>query len=151
MPPALAFFNREFEPLDGRCIDRLSEAAQPGIHRRPGNWEQLLDAAKRISLFLDVPFVSVDLYSTGDDVVLGELTGSPGGPYFGLWRFSDEFDVELGGYYEMALGRRGVAVPTVEGLPPVLQRRSLLKRMKVFGDVTIRRVSAALRAKQRPS
>jgi len=151
VPAALAFFNRNFEPLDGHCIDRLSEAAQPGIHRRPDNWEQLLDAAKRISLHLDVPFVSVDLYTTGNDVVLGELTGSPGGPYFGLWRFSDEFDAELGTYYEMALRRRGVAVPIVDGLPPVLQRRSLLKRLKVFGDVTIRRVSAVLRANQRPS
>jgi hypothetical protein len=147
LPPALAFFDQDFEPLEGHCIARLSEAAQPGSHRRPGNWKQLLEVARRVSLYLDVPFVSVDLYTTGDDVVLGELTESPGGPYFGMWRFSDEFDAELGTYYKMALRRRGAPIPVVEGLPPVLQRRSPLKRLKVLGDVTIRRISAALRAK----
>lgn len=150
VPPAVAFFDQDFEPVDDHCI-RLSEAAQRGVPRRPTNWRQLLEAAQRISLHLDVPFVSVDVYTTGDDVVLGELTGSPGGPYFGMWRFSDEFDAELGTYYKMALRRRGVAAPIVEGLPPVLQRRSLLKRLKVLADVTIRRISAALGTRQRPS
>jgi hypothetical protein len=117
----LAFFGHEFHPLDSHCIARFAPEAEAGQHRRPANWEALIDAARRMSLHINAPFVSVDLYTTGTEVVFGELTSKPGGPFFGMWRFSDEYDAELGTYYRLALRRRGILVPTVTGLPPVLR------------------------------
>jgi hypothetical protein len=41
-----------------------------------------------------------------------------------MWQFSDDFDAELGTYYKQAYRRRGLAIPYVTGLPPVLAKRT---------------------------
>jgi hypothetical protein len=74
-------------------------------------------------MLLDVPFISVDTYTDGTNAYFGELTSTPGGPYQGIWVFSDEFDTELGTYYRLGYRRRGWDVPVVTGLPPVLRKR----------------------------
>lgn len=121
-PPGIAWFGRDFAPLDPACIAAMSDRMQPMTPRLPRNWQALLDAARRISLHIDTPYISVDLYTDGADVIFGELTAAPGGPYFGMWRFSDAFDADLGAQYLAGLARRDIPVPIVEGLPPVLRR-----------------------------
>ena len=120
-PDQGAFFRRGFAPMEEHLISRRSLGKGQPV--RPRNWEEMLDAAKRIAVSLDVPFIRVDLYTTGAEAVLGELTPRPGGPYYGgQLRFSTEFDVELGTYWRMALRRRGASAPIVTGLPPVLEK-----------------------------
>lgn len=118
-PEVGAFFRRGFTPLEAGMIT-YGTLAQ-GTPVRPRNWEQMLAVARRVSEHLDAPFIRVDLYTSGDDVILGELTPKPGGPFYGSQlRFSDAFDLELGGYWRQAVERRGLKVPKVRGLPPVL-------------------------------
>ncbi|HZY67526.1 MAG TPA: ATP-grasp fold amidoligase family protein, partial [Devosia sp.] len=127
-PPSIVFFDGDFEPVEPHRIARLSHRMQPGKPVRPANWEQLLETAGRIARHIDAPFVRVDTYTTGDDVVLGELTLRPGGFYRGLWQLADELDVELGTYYSLAYRRRGLPIPIVEGLPPVLKEAAKAER-----------------------
>ena len=129
--PEVAFFQRDFEPLDDREV-RPQHGLRRGQHRRPLNWEEMLAAAGRISKHLDTPFISVDLYTNGVEVVLGELTPRPGGPYHGTYRLSDVLDAELGAYWRASLHRRGFRAPIVSGLPPVLWKETLPGRLTVM-------------------
>lgn len=118
-PQQGAFFRRGFTPMEDGMITYGTLA--PGRPVRPRNWQQMLDVARRVSEHLDVPFIRVDLYTSGEDVIMGELTPKPGGTYYGSqMRFSDAFDLEMGGYWRKAIERRGAHVPKVRGLPPVL-------------------------------
>ncbi|MBL8599236.1 MAG: hypothetical protein JNL14_16000 [Devosia sp.] len=122
-PTGLAFFGHGFEPLEEHCVVKVRDNVQRMAPVRPANWQHMLDAASSVSRHLDTPFISVDTYTTGSDVVIGELTPRPGGPYHGMWQFSDVFDGELGTYYKQAYRRRGLSIPIVTGLPPVLTKR----------------------------
>jgi len=126
--PEVAFFQRNFEPLEDGHV-RPQGGLRRGQHRRPRNWEEMLDTAGRISRHLDTPFIRVDLYTNGVESVLGELTPRPGGPYHGTYRLSDLFDAELGAYWRASLHRRGFRAPIVSGLPPVLRKETVRGRL----------------------
>lgn len=59
-----------------RSIETIVEA------ERPKNWKALLTVARRISVAVPTAFVRVDLYDTGNTVILGELTFYPGTFYY---------------------------------------------------------------------
>jgi hypothetical protein len=116
-PTSLAFFGHGFAPLDEHCIVRRFDVTS-GEHVRPSNWQEMLDVARRVSEHLGLPFLRIDTFADGRRVVVGELTPRPGGPYFGMYRFSAELDAELGTHFRLALRRRGLPSPTVVGRPP---------------------------------
>ena len=65
--------------------------------------------ARQVTLKLEAPFVSVDCFATPDGPMLGELTHTPGGPWYqGMYSFSPEFDLELGQAWRDALVRLGL-------------------------------------------
>ena len=66
----------------------------------------MLDVASKISIIINSPFISVDMFSSssGGGAVIGELTPAPGGPYYGdMYKFTESFDLELGQEWETAL------------------------------------------------
>ena len=64
---------------------------------------------------MEAPFISVDCYAGKRGPVVGELTHTPGGPWFGLmYRFSEAFDEELGQAWISACNALGLEVPQVE-------------------------------------
>lgn len=83
---------------------------EAGPHRVLRCWHEMLQVAKRVSRALDTPFISVDLYASPSGPVVGELTPTPGGAYFGVWRFRPFFNQQLGDAWTRAnvvLGQQG--------------------------------------------
>lgn len=112
-PPAVAFFLNEFELFDytGHVTSTWKHVSR-GEPRIPACWREIVSAAKAISMHLRTAFISVDTYATAEGPVIGELTPVPGGPYYGrLFRFTPEFDAELGRYWEAANNKLGVMTP----------------------------------------
>lgn len=77
--------------------DRTIDASIPIPARLP----DALDAARRLSVAVRLPFVRVDLYETERGTVFGELTPRPGGPQ----RYRREHDRLLGAMWEEAQAR----------------------------------------------
>lgn len=114
-PQKFAFFDGAFEPI----LDDRVQASRAGYklapHRRPSCWRELLTLASDVSVALEAPFVSVDCYATTRGAVVGELTHTPGAPWFGtMFSFSEGFDLELGAAWSDAndrLGRAPAMIP----------------------------------------
>jgi hypothetical protein len=124
-PPQVAFYGDNFEPLapDGNLSTSWNKIAE-GTHEIPDCKEEMLDVVRRFSRHLRTPFVSLDMYASNRGPILGEITRTPGGPYFGrMWTFSPSFDRELGERWASALRRLGVVpepydVDLLQRLPP---------------------------------
>lgn len=144
----VAFFRAGFEPLPAGLV-RVGDKAAFDSPLRPSNWEQMIEAASRIATHMDEAFISVDMYTTGTDTVLGELTPGPGAPYGGtLFYFVPSFDGELGGYWRRGLIRRGIPIPSIQGVPPAIRRherdplvaqRRELERLRKLGAPNVRK------------
>ncbi len=120
----LAFFDGEFDPLEGGKVMVQKKHTKSGKHIRPKNCKELLRLAKGISIKINRPFIRVDVYTTGEKVYVGELTPTPGGAYFGnLFRFSDGFDKYLGGKMVSGYIKRGWTIPEIEKMPPARRKR----------------------------
>lgn len=130
MPNEICIFDGDFIPLGSNMVllnDEFSRAGAPDI---PRNAKQVIDMAKDLQREMDRPFISVDCFTTGERVILGELTPSPGGPYFGgIFRFSPALDKALGQFQIDGYLRRGWQLPTVEGYPPSRKTDSLFSNL----------------------
>ncbi len=121
-PVQIAWFGPGFHPLPDGFVT-LGKTWAPGIPVIPANAEALTETAKKISLLLDTPFCGIDLYTTGEDVYYGELSPTPGAAYFGsMFRLSQEFDDQMGGYWKQGCLKRGLPIPKITSPPPVLLR-----------------------------
>ncbi len=108
--PRLAFFDGAFRPLDlERCLSPELKRVDPGERRLPSCAAGILDVARRMSLAVNTPFVSVDTYATAKGACLGELTPTPGAPHVGMYRFTPAFDLELGAAWGEAALRLGMS------------------------------------------
>jgi hypothetical protein len=97
--------------------------------------DDLIRTAKAISLALKTPFISVDLYAGIDGPVLGELTSTPGTPYFGgSFRFTPEFDEELGREWLDALDRLGMAAPLFDDAAQMNMRTTSFPRPLLMAE-----------------
>ncbi|HWT31752.1 MAG TPA: ATP-grasp fold amidoligase family protein [Propylenella sp.] len=112
-PPSYYFYLGEFGPLAYPThIQANWEQSQLGERAVPKCRDALLDAARTVSLALKTPFISVDLYAGIDGPVIGELTSTPGNPYFkSTYSFTPAFDEELGRAWLDALQRLGMEPP----------------------------------------
>lgn len=73
-------FARRYFDADGESLGRVLPRVKLSFDMpRPEPWEELLDAARRLSVAVGRAFVRVDLYTTDRGPVLGELTPTPGG------------------------------------------------------------------------
>jgi hypothetical protein len=123
----ISFFDGEFTPIkDARATtsERFSKLGNP---KKPNNYLEMLESAKKAANQLDRPFISVDMYTTGTKVYIGELTPTPGGPYFGsIFRFSEEFDLYLGNLMIDGYKKRDWPIPEIKTPPPVRSNKSPL-------------------------
>lgn len=106
-PTGTAFFDGKFQPLelDGK-IESNWKHYQLVDPVRPGTAESMLATALRVTTLVKTPFMRVDLYNSTRGALVGELTPAPGGPYHGtLYKFSEQFDLELGEEWDDALKR----------------------------------------------
>ena len=123
-PASLAFMDGQFNPLPKKRIVWTPGKSLLSKPTRPRNYQAMLDTAKAISLDMKANFISVDLYTDGKAVTLGEITPAPGGPYFGgLFSFSPYFDWLLGWHWRRASKRHGYPIPSIADDPPVITRR----------------------------
>lgn len=114
--PKMAFFDGEFNPItDDRVIVSESKKSDAeGMHRTPQCAEDILKLASDITLKLNASFISVDCYATTKGAMFGELTHTPGGPWYGsMYRFSETFDKELGAAWAEAYRQLGQSIPNI--------------------------------------
>ncbi|HEY1797276.1 MAG TPA: ATP-grasp fold amidoligase family protein [Stellaceae bacterium] len=109
IPPTGSWFGDDWSPFDTDLnFDSEWKVLQRGEPKKPACAYALLEAARKISVALPTPFVSVDMYATTRGPVLGELTLAPGGPYYGRqYKFREHFDQELGAAWDVALQQLG--------------------------------------------
>jgi hypothetical protein len=115
--PKLAFFDGDFKSIGTNkvFIPDADKVQTVGERRKPGCAHEMLDLARQLSLTLKWPFVSIDCYASDKGAMFGELTRTPGGPYYGMmYRFTPEFDVELGAEWRRACDELGMEIPKVE-------------------------------------
>lgn len=121
-PNELSIFGTGFSEIDPGLV-RIGKPGKLVEGKKPRNADIMMQVARKLAVHLDRPFVSVDLYTSGEEVYLGEMTPSPGAPYYGsMVRFSDEFDVELGTYWRLGYEERGWQIPPVDGETPAAIR-----------------------------
>lgn len=108
-PPRMAFFDGDFNPIADDRVQLNSERPDTkGQHNKPKCWKEILDLARQVTVKLKAPFISVDCYATIKGPLLGELTHTPGGPWYGsMYKFSDAFDLELGIAWQEANAKLG--------------------------------------------
>lgn len=124
----VAFFDGDFEPINESLAKTDKKYVELGEHIKPSNYNEMIRIAEEVSSHIDRPFISVDLYTTGDNAYVGELTPTPGGPYFGnIVSFSEEFDKYLGTLMLDGYMKRGWEIPEIESLPPARKKRKPIR------------------------
>ena len=115
----IAFFDGEFSIIDDERVSTTRRGPVKGTPLRPSNYLEVLETASAAAKHLDRPFISVDMYTTGSKVFVGELTPTPGAPYFGgIFRFSNDFDLYLGGLMASGYEEKGWEIPEIKSCPP---------------------------------
>lgn len=124
-PPAAAFFIDEFETFEQSTrIESDWKLIVPGTPVVPACHREIVAAAKRLSIDLALPFVSIDTYATRDGPVIGEITPTPGAPYFGkMFRFTPAFDRDLGLAWTAAYRSLGLEPPLFDDDVKIEQAR----------------------------
>ncbi len=103
-PSSVSWFDGNFQPLTD---DRVTSNPQfvnevPAV--RPADADALLALARRTSTAVPSPFASIDMYSTEDGPMVGEVTLAPGGLYHGQhFKLSEEQQVRMGRMWQRAL------------------------------------------------
>lgn len=112
-PSSVSWFDGDFMPVtDDRvtCNPEFTRQVEP---IRPQQWREILDLARKTSLAIDTPFASIDMYSTPNGPLVGEITLTPGGIYHGRhYSLSAEQQLWMGKMWEEALDNRTQTLPT---------------------------------------
>lgn len=88
------FFDRDFNPLGFTYGG--TKHANP-LPEKPKNFEKMIELAEKLAK--PFPFVRVDFYEVGDEIMLGEMTFYSGG---GLLPFDPvEWDYKIGEWYKL--------------------------------------------------
>jgi hypothetical protein len=131
-PGSYYFYLGEFGPLAYPThVQTEWKNIQLGAPAVPKCRDALLAAARSVSVALKTPFISVDLYAGIDGPVIGELTSTPGNPYFASsYGFTPEFDEELGRLWHDSLQRLGMEPPLFDDSEPFVRRATGLPNAK---------------------
>jgi len=134
--PRIRFYDADFDVLDrkGRIVINFRKARE-GPPRPPDGVDPMLQAARTLARHLATPFVRIDMFARpeGGGPVLGEITSTPGGAYFGTdYRFTEDYDRELGAMWTRAAEELGVPVPLIVGDAPIRWRARKTVRIKAL-------------------
>lgn len=130
--PKIAFFDGDFFPItDGRVVLPEGKEDILGQPKRPACYSELIELASALSVKLKSPFISIDCYATKNGPLFGELTHTPGGPWFGImYLFSEEFDKELGAAWRKAAQQLNVEIPKVESEYDIFLKGRLVRKIR---------------------
>lgn len=97
--PAISlWYDKNFQPItDGRvrCVSPYVRTLT--YYTPPIGFEVLIDFATNISKLINTPFASIDIYKSTQGPMLGEITLTPGGIYYGKhYLLSDEQEIIMG-------------------------------------------------------
>lgn len=114
---------------------------------RPPAWRgEMVDAVRKLARELRTPFVRIDLYAGEKGPVLGELTSTPGGAYFGTkYRLTPVEDSVLGQAWADAARALGQPLPKIKGQPPI---HKIAKKTLTVNALAWRDLKSALEARQ---
>lgn len=118
-PPQICLMDADFRLMPASLVRVNTANATQGTPFVPTNADEMIATARKVQQTLDRPFISIDTFTTGRRVVIGELTPTPGGPFVGgLFFFSPELDHKLGLCQIEGYNRRNWPLPQVEQVPP---------------------------------
>lgn len=97
-PTGITWYDGDFEVMEkGIIIPNEKYVKFSYENTRPQNWEQMLESVVTISKKIRTPFARIDMYSSTRGPLLGEVTLTPGGLYYGLhYSLIDEMNLEWG-------------------------------------------------------
>lgn len=124
--PQVAFYDGDFGEWDWKRYLTLGKSIEASDQVVPTQADQLLEVVSKLSRMLNTPFCSIDMYASTRGPLVGELTRTPGAPYFGMFTFSDAYDRELAAEWKLAARELGVPVELVgddEKIPTKLKNR----------------------------
>ncbi|OAE40673.1 ATP-grasp fold amidoligase family protein [Agrobacterium tumefaciens] len=123
-PNGAALFDGEFNPLNAESVVIDTAYSSISQHRRPTNWKEMLSTANKVARHMNRPFVSVDMFTDGRRALVGEITPSPGGFYYGVMFFlTHKFDAFLGDRWREGCVQRGWEIPQITAPPPCRARQ----------------------------
>lgn len=101
-PHSVSWYDSGFNPIiDDRIrVNSAHSRHIPG--RRPAAWREMLSVAEVVSRNLQTPFASIDLYSSSRGPLVGEITLTPGGLYYGAHKMSHELEMMMGAKWAIA-------------------------------------------------
>lgn len=82
-PSQVSWYDGEFRPVFDDRVTSNPEFVNEIIGSKPEAWAEILDLAKRTSAAVPTPFASIDMYSTPQGPIVGEITLAPGGLFHG--------------------------------------------------------------------
>lgn len=84
-PAISCWYDEDFQPIYAGVVECIAPYARTLTYfDKPNNYKDLIDFASKVSKLLRVPFASIDIYSTESGPILGEITLTPGGIYYGV-------------------------------------------------------------------
>lgn len=123
-PNSIRFYDGDFSEWDWRgSVEPNLEKLQIGDPVIPSCAREMLNVASRTSRLLRTPYCSIDMYASKRGPLIGELTKSPGGPYYaGLFAFSRAFDEELAREWRRASKELSEEIYLIDPADPIPRR-----------------------------
>lgn len=96
-PTSVAWFDCDLSPVNTRDISLNPKYVQKLDGVTLDSYPELVDLASKVSATVNTPFSRIDLYNSAQGPVLGEVTLTPGGLYYGdHYRMSKALDQLMG-------------------------------------------------------
>lgn len=83
-PYTINWYDGSFNPITDERIKNNTWYVKVGKSEPPAEAQEIIELTRKASLALNTPFARIDLYNTVDGPILGELTLTPGGLYYGV-------------------------------------------------------------------
>jgi hypothetical protein len=112
--------------------------------RPPACQAAMVEAVRALAAHLATPFARIDMYAGRGGPILGEITPTPGGAYFGSgYRLMPDYNAELGRRWARAAEALGQPVPRITGKAPI--QRQAAKKVSV-GTLALRDLKSEAKA-----
>lgn len=84
-PAISCWYDEDFQPIYTGIVECIAPYTRTlTYYDKPNNYKELMAFASKVSKLICVPFASIDIYSTESGPLLGEITLTPGGIYYGV-------------------------------------------------------------------
>jgi hypothetical protein len=139
------FYDEDFRVMNLRDRIKLNFArVRLDRPRLPACQAAMVAAVRVLAAHLATPFARIDMYASRGGPILGEITPTPGGAYFGSgYRLTPDYDAELGRRWARAAEALGQPIPRITGMAPIQQIEATTVPV---GKLELRDLKSELRA-----